>query len=175
MADFEQALAKTLAYEGGFVNDPDDPGGMTYCGISQAFPNWEGWKTIEEIKKSGRTPALEAQLRKDVARLYYTEFWQPLHGDEIASQEIAEYLFDFAVNSGIESAVKALQWALGFDDRDIDGILGKKTLATLNSLKYGHACLQLFRQERIVHYMRVIAANPNLAKFARGWVRRALV
>lgn len=172
MADFEQALAKTLAHEGGYTTEPNE----TIFGIDRKeFPNFLGWARVDNYKANGTPVIADSILRVWAKDLYYKEFWQPLHGDEITSQEIAEYLFDFAVNSGIGSAVKALQRALGFNDSEIDGILGKKTLATLNSLKYGHACLQLFRQERIVHYMRVIAANPNLAKFARGWVRRALV
>ena len=51
MADFKKALTETLRHEGGYVNDPKDPGGETYKGISRKnHPDWEGWNIIDEKK-----------------------------------------------------------------------------------------------------------------------------
>jgi lysozyme family protein len=184
MANFELALEKTLKHEDS-RNDPsvvilDDGAGKTYLGITEkTFPNWEGWETIEELKDTSVGLADSIQLRKDVHRLYYMEFWLPIHGDEIESQEIAEYLFDFAVNSGVPDAVKALQRANNrwFPDLPlkVDGIMGHDTITSL--LVYTdspHAFLDTFKVYRAIHYLKAIAANNKLAKFAGGWAERAL-
>jgi lysozyme family protein len=184
MANFELALAKTLAHEGGYSNDSDDPGGMTYCGISRrAWPKWEGWRYADN--RAASSPSVQATIRdyeylqKLVADFYCANFWLPIHGDEIESQEIAEYLFDFAVNSGVSDAVKALQQANNrwFPDSPlkVDGIIGHDTITSLFVYNDSpHAFMDTFKTFRLAHYMNAIADNPKLAKFARGWVARAL-
>lgn len=188
MAYFQPALDKTLAHEGGFVNDPKDPGGMTFCGISRkAWPDWDGWEVIDERLISG-APLDTGGMRNLVYVFYNDNFWLPLHGDEIASQEIANYLFDFAANSGISDAVKALQRALNFyfeppkgvefvHKLEVDGVIGEKTLNMLSDAGEFDAfdfLLLSMRAYRLAHYIETIADNPKLARFARGWARRAL-
>jgi len=52
MADFNQALQMVLQNEGGYVNDPNDPGGETYKGIARKMnSNWIGWQLIDLQKK----------------------------------------------------------------------------------------------------------------------------
>lgn len=184
MTRFDIALDRTLKHEGGFVNDPKDPGGMTYCGISRkAWPNWAGWDKIDEELADGVTPRplTHAHLLGGlVSDFYRVNFWTPLHGDEIASQEIAEYLFDFSVNSGISDAVKALQLSIPMCSpyhTAPDGIMGKNTLKLLDDLcnaKWELELLLAMRTCRLAHYLETIADNPKLARFARGWARRAL-
>src|SRR2546426_796362 len=53
MADFDYALTQLLKVEGGYANDPRDPGGETYKGISRVFwPNWSGWPLIDAAKSA---------------------------------------------------------------------------------------------------------------------------
>lgn len=184
MANFSIALEKTLKHEGGYANDPNDPGGETFCGISRrAWPNWEGWAKLDTLFESGVSPT-EAGIEtlKMVSDFYRLNFWTPLHGDEIESQEIANYLFDFAVNSGIGDAVKALQKALNDcyeTDLDVDGVWGNDTSSEFFFWQnedmdgIGELVVHL-RVYRLAHYMDCIADNPKLARFARGWKTRAL-
>lgn len=185
MAYFQPALDKTLAHEGGFVNDPKDPGGMTFCGISRkAFPSLYMWELLDkdpqriEVLKgfedwndlNSRTDRVIwwDMVQKDIYAICYQEFWTPLHADAIESQEVANWLFDFAFNSGTTDAVKALQSVVGVK---VDGIIGKATLTAVNSTQIDKRKLQ---EARLMHYMACIAGNPELIRFGLGWVRRAL-
>lgn len=104
------ALAFTLGEEGGYVNDPRDPGGETNFGISKrAYP-------AEDI----------ASLTKERAQsLMVRDYWNPCRCAHLP-QKLATAVFDFAVNSGVSRAVKELQKVLGVG---VDGIVGPATIA----------------------------------------------
>jgi lysozyme family protein len=109
--------------EGGYVlhTVPGDRGGMTYAGIARnAHPDWPGWKTIDQ----GGVPSAET-----VRQFYRVKYWNAIRGDEIASQPIAETVFDFAVNAGVRTAVILAQAVLGTTP---DGVVGPKTLEAAN-------------------------------------------
>lgn len=118
MAVFSLAYKKLEAAEGGYVNDPDDNGGETYKGISRkANPDWVGWISIDQIKKSHpntfksilkRTPELE----KKVQDLYKDKYWDCFELDDIPNQMVAEQMFDTAVNCGQVAAIKFAQRVL---------------------------------------------------------------
>jgi glycosyl hydrolase family 108 len=101
---FEDALGFTLAWEGGYVNRPDDPGGETYCGISRkANPAWPGWAILDGLaNKHVATPELDAL----VGDLYRRKYWDVCGCDALPVAE-ALALFDFAVHSGVTRALKA--------------------------------------------------------------------
>jgi lysozyme family protein len=169
MAYFQPALDKTLAHEGGFVNDPKDTGGMTFCGISRkAWPDWDGWGIVDKTLSLGISPLLVGLLMPRVVDFYSVNFWIPLGAERIESQEVANWLFDFAVNSGTTDAVKALQKIVNVK---VDGIIGKSTITATNSTQIDKRKLQ---EARLMHYMACIAGNPELIRFGLGWVRRAL-
>lgn len=86
---FDEALKQTLAFEGGYANDPDDRGGETFRGISRrSFPDWPGWALIDRAKREGdrSARAINARFVGDmemeglVARLYRENFWNPFNG-----------------------------------------------------------------------------------------------
>lgn len=118
MADFRLAYKKLEVAEGGYVNDPDDKGGETYKGISRkANPDWNGWISIDQIKKAHpttfknilkRTPELE----KKVQDLYKDKYWDCFELDDIPNQLVAEQIFDTAVNCGQVAAIKFIQRVL---------------------------------------------------------------
>lgn len=118
MAVFSLAYKKLEAAEGGYVNDPDDNGGETYKGISRkANPDWVGWISIDQIKKSHpntfksilkRTPELE----KKVQDLYKDKYWDCFELDNVPNQMVAEQMFDTAVNCGQVAAIKFAQRVL---------------------------------------------------------------
>lgn len=141
MANFSEALKKTLKSEGYYVFDSRDSGGETYCGISRNnFPDWEGWVVIDSRKKTKALTANEQVQSADifVGPFYKEKFWNPILGDGIADQAIAEAIFDFAVNAGISRAVLAAQEVLhnqfSFVDITFDGKMGSKTASRLNEL-----------------------------------------
>jgi len=100
MAEFAQALALTLKHEGGYVNDPLDPGGATNLGVT--LRTWQAFNrrpaTVDEIK---------ALTVDDVTPLYKLEYWDTLSLDTCENQRYAESLFDYCVNAGVHAAMKA--------------------------------------------------------------------
>ncbi len=157
MADFDPAVTKTLIREGGatYTHDPDDPGGETKFGISKrAFPK-------ENIR----------QLTEERARaLYRQHYWDRIKGDQIESQIVAENLFDTAVNMGVITAVKIVQVAL---DVTVDGIIGPKTLAAINSMDSKELIPRL-ALAKIARYADLCNKNPRLKKYLLGWINRTL-
>lgn len=123
MASFPPAYKAMRRIEGdrhgGYVNDPDDPGGETYAGISRRYhPECGFWVIIDAAKKRPGFPAsldsaeIREQLELAVADFYLEEFWRPLHLDLFPDQALANEVFEEAVNLGQTLAIKFLQQAL---------------------------------------------------------------
>lgn len=174
MAKFNIALRKTLAHEGGYVNDPDDLGKETYKGISRAnHKNWQGWPIIDNYKNKPDFPASlekDTGLQKQVELFYLNEFWLPLKGDNISIQTNADSIFDFSVNTGIKTSVQLAQSIIG---AKADGIVGEQTLKKLNSLEFGYF-QPAFTVSKISHYIVLIKKRPVYKKYLYGWIIRAL-
>lgn len=149
MMNFDQAFDRLISNEGGYVNNPADPGGETNWGISKrSYPN----VNIKELTREG------------AKQIYLTDFWQRGHMDEY-DQAIAFQVFDAAVNHGIETAVRLLQRAAGVAD---DGYIGPVTIAAVKA-KSVTDMLMLFIAYRIKFWTR-LSHWPN---FGRGWANRA--
>lgn len=134
MAKFIDAYKKVLNNEGIYSNDPDDAGGETYKGISRkANPNWDGWISIDAIKKAHPTTfkgilKKTPELEKKVQDLYKDKYWDCFELDDVPSQLIAEQMFDTAVNQGQTAAIKFAQRVLDLRET------GKWSLDLLNKL-----------------------------------------
>lgn len=155
---FAQAVAATLEHEGGYVNDPVDPGGETKFGISKrAYPG-------ENIA---------ALTRERAEAIYLRDYWRPLQCDSFVAP-VAFKLFDLAVNIGKRRAVYLLQDAICDLGRvvAVDGVVGPQTilgaLACDSSRLVGLMCAK-----QHAHYENLIRRNPSLQRFAAGWARRA--
>ena len=112
MAEFLIAYKITAGNEGGYVNDPHDSGGETYCGISRVnFPHWKGWATIDLYKSQGKVHynVVFPELANLVHEFYKTNFWDPIDGDNIDDQDVANDAYDMAVNSGVGAAKQMLK------------------------------------------------------------------
>ena len=140
MANFDDSFDKISIIEGGYVNDPDDAGGETYCGISRRFhPYSKIWTIIDNYKKTYKTTkeinkALKQnkEVKKYIKRIYKSEYWDELFLDDVPSQDIADQLFDDAVNRGVKSAIIIAQAVCGMT------ITGKMNEALMINLKrYG--------------------------------------
>ncbi len=189
MADFDSSLALVLKHEGGYVFDPDDPGGETYRGIARRYhPDWPGWTRIDQLRRDD-TPAWTKALDEDpslqaqVAQFYRQRFWNRLWGDRLPDQALADELLDTAVNLGVHRAVTFLQEALNLlnrNQRDYldlaeDGLLGPKTLATIQRCLQrgdGQLLLKTCNLLQGMHYVRIVRRNPVQEKFFRGWLKR---
>lgn len=134
MADFKTAYKKIEAAEGSYCFDPDDAGGETYKGISRrANPNWDGWISIDAIKKSHPTTfkgilKKTPELEKKVQDLYKDKYWDCFELDDVPNQFVAEQMFDTAVNQGQTAAIKFAQRVLDLRET------GKWSLDLLNKL-----------------------------------------
>lgn len=127
MANFKISWLKTRVHEGGYVNDPKDNGGETYRGISRKnFPNWPGWKEV--IKSKRLRGDIILTLESLVEQFYIDNFWNPIKGNEIINQKVADELFDSSVNMGIHEAVILTQRSLNIPES------GKVDSSTLNIL-----------------------------------------
>lgn len=134
MAKFIDAYKKVLNNEGIYSNDPDDAGGETYKGISRkANPNWDGWISIDAIKKAHPTTfkgilKKTPELEKKVQDLYKDKYWDCFELDDVPNQLVAEQMFDTAVNQGQTAAIKFAQRVLDLRET------GKWSLDLLNKL-----------------------------------------
>lgn len=158
---FQKMFGIVMAWEGGYVNHPNDPGGETYKGISRrAHPNWEGWKYIDARK------AVPESL---VASFYYSNFWNKLRCEDM-QYPIGEYLFDFGVNAGIDRAARLVQSLVGVK---VDGIVGEVTLSAIKRYDTKELMSRLL-VERLDYYIGIALARKQLSVFFLGWVRRTL-
>jgi len=157
MAEFEPAVEITLRHEGGYVSDPYDAGGETKYGIS---------------KRSYPGLNIAALTIDDAKEIYRRDFW---HYDQIIDQDVANKVFDLAVNCGIRTATGLLQEAI----RDCgipvvaDGLLGPKTITACNNLD-PVKLLDALKQRAIAHYNALVVADPLRGRYLEGWIKRAL-
>ena len=154
--NWDEALRHILKYEGGYVNHPADPGGMTNLGVTKRV--WEEW-----IGK----PATEADMRaltpEMVGPLYKTRYWDAVRGDDLPSG-VDLCVFDAAVNAGVGRASKFLQQAVGVT---ADGQIGPKTVEATTA-KPADEVVAKFCDLREAHYKSL----PTFATFGKGWMRR---
>ena len=158
MASFKVACDLMIAHEGGYCNHPLDNGGPTKYGITI--------KTLTIHRFRPCTPLDVQNLAEDEARaIYKKSYWDPLFGEQIRSQPMANMLFDQAVNRGVKGALKTLQVIL---HQKVDCIMGPETMNALNAancaVKYFKACQ--------MEYVGIVLGNPSQKEFLRGWLRR---
>jgi lysozyme family protein len=154
MADYKQAVQKTLTHEGGFVNNPLDHGGPTKYGITQA--------DMPGVNIANITP--------DQAVDYYSQnYWKPLYS-QITDQLLAEKLFDMGVLFGVKTAVKMLQISMTNEIGLVsDGQFGPNTLAAVNQ---SSGLLPGYKTVLIQHVVNIVNVNPDQGAFINGWVNR---
>ena len=154
--NFEHCFQHVLESEGGFVNHPSDPGGMTNLGVTK--DTWERWT---------KTKATEQDMRDlepdDVRNLYKALYWDKVKADDLPSG-VDLCAFDFAVNSGVFRASRFLQRTIGAKE---DGVIGNQTLFLVKNND---------PQELIKRYcearLRFLRGLYTFATFGRGWTAR---
>lgn len=145
--DFDTAFKRLIGHEGGLTENPNDPGGLTNYGISQrSYPN-------VDIRN------LTVNQAKDI---YQRDFWDVIGN---AHPAIKFQVFDFAVNSGINTAIRKLQAAIGVADDGHWGPISAKVLAAADV----NDVIMRYVAQRI----RFWAALSTWPTFGKGWVLRA--
>jgi lysozyme family protein len=147
--DFNTAFDRLISNEGGYVNDPQDPGGETNWGIcKRSYPDVD----IKNLTRDG------------AKAIYLRDFWQRGQMDKLPSS-VAFQAFDFAVNSSIETALRKLQKAVGVAD---DGHIGPVTLAAIQAM-HPAKVIMLYVAERLDFWRHLRTAT----KFCPVWMGRA--
>lgn len=175
MADFKTAWAISKINEGGLANNPNDPGGLTYEGISFVnWPSWAGWPIVKA--NLNNISAVAAQLEPLVIDFYQRYFWSLLGGDFITNSDIANQLFDSALNTGIKGSIEWIQECVNLlgGSLEVDGIMGKNTIAGINGFPTNttHWLLTSFKVMRGAHYINLINGNPKFKEFYKSWISR---
>jgi len=156
---FLAAINIVLTEEGGYSNNPKDPGGETKYGISKrSYPNVNiAALTIDGAKS-----------------LYYRDFWQSEPYQKINNTELATKLFSLGVNMGHTMAFTLIQRALRAvgTQVDEDGVLGDKTITAINAAN-APSLLAALRSEAASYYRTLAAKNNNVSIFLKGWLNRA--
>jgi lysozyme family protein len=154
MRTFEDYIKVILKHEGGYVNNPSDPGGETNYGISKrAYPNLDiNNLTIEQASE-----------------IYYNDYWLKMNLDLLSNDLLKLHLFDMGVNTGIKTSVILLQKILQIVQ---DGIIGPNTASISN--QFGGNLVQSYIEARENYYKYIVQIYPNEEIFLKGWINRIL-
>lgn len=154
--NFDAALAAVLHHEGGYVNHPADPGGMTNLGVTRRV--WQEWVGREVSEQEMRSLTPEA-----VGPMYKAKYWDKIKGDDLPAG-VDYVVFDAAINSGPGRAAKWLQECVGATP---DGAIGPATLRAVAEADPEELIARY--QERRRDFLQSLNTWPT---FGKGWGRR---
>ena len=170
---YDKAFSHILEVEGGYVNDPLDRGGETNFGITKKVAEMHGY--------TGDMKLMTENIAKSI---YKADYWDIIQLDAIGvlSEEIALEMFDSGVNCGVRWAAKWFQRSMNllnrngtkFENLEVDGFLGPKSLLAFNSFKdkdhkYILKTMNLLQGMR---YISICERDETQEKFFRGWLGR---
>jgi len=166
MCDFIPAVEVILDHEGGFVDNPADPGGATNYGITaRVLGDWRG------LGRAATPDEVKAMPPEEAVAIYRKRYWQY---SAIQDQACATKVFDCAVNMGphqahilAQQAANAIGTAIA-----VDGILGEQSLAAINACDPQEYLNSLCHQQ-MAFYQNLVDRKPQLAVFRKGWMERA--
>jgi lysozyme family protein len=154
--NFEQSLALVLKSEGGYVDNPKDPGGATNLGCTKKV--WEEWVGHEVTKDD-----IKALKVSDVAPLYKAKYWDAVKGDSLPAG-VDYAVFDLAINSGTGRAAKTLQQVLGVN---ADGQIGPATITACQAANPREVATRICEAR-----LTFLQGLPTYGTFGKGWSRR---
>lgn len=166
-----------LKHEGGYVNDKNDNGKETYCGISRrSHPRWAGWKIVDTYKPLKWNEKIDdAELNQCVIDLYTKNYYKPLKLESINNLLLSAHLFDHGVNAGLSASAKLLQKSINTVYNlsiAVDGKIGNETLSYANSPDKLTDLVNEFIKNREQFYKNIVNRNPSQKKFLNGWLNR---
>lgn len=152
MTNFDKAIDRVLAHEGGYADNPKDPGGETNFGITRNTATAAGYKG-----------SMLTMTREQAIAIYRARYWAAIKGDELPFA-VAYQLLDAAVNHGTNQAVKFLQRSVG---AQADGLIGPATIAAVKTKPVGQVVNNF-----LAHRTEFFCNLPTFDTFGRGWIRR---
>ena len=170
MANFNSFISHITSAEGGYQKIASDTGNYNSRGELVGTNHGISAKTFERVY--GYPPSKQDMLNltKAVAlNIFKRLYWNKIKGDSIKSQAVAETFADHAINSGVKTATRLMQYALqalGFNVT-VDGVVGDKTLTAINSADPG----KLFREyndRRRIYY----SGLKNFTRWGKIWFNR---
>jgi len=164
-ATFEEAHKLALRFEGGYVNDPDDPGGETNRGVTKAV--YDKYRTSKNLP----IRSVKDMTNEEDAEIYRENYWLKGKCDKLSPNTGIAH-FDTCVNTGISQASKILQRTVG---AGADGVIGSGTLKMVKTAvtKEGDKAIALRYMERRRDFYRNLAQKKTtLQKFLKGWLHR---
>ena len=141
-----------------FTITPHDPGGATYCGLTQAA--YTAWRVKQHL------PNQSVRIAKDdeIGDIFRTQYWDPVRGNDLWAG-LDMLVFDISVNSGANLAAKILQRAVGVT---ADGWVGLETLNAVQRATNREAILTAIHQGRLSFWRSL----PIWRYFGTGWTNR---
>lgn len=171
---FDQLAPKLLSVEGGYSNDPKDPGGETNHGV-----------TVAVARAHGFTGSMRNLTKAQALDIYRRAYWSSPRFDQVASRSprVAEELFDTGVNMGVGVAGRFLQRCLNalnreaadYPDLVVDGALGPASMHALDAYlrvrgKDGETVLyRMLNALQGARYVEIVEGRPSSERFAFGW------
>lgn len=155
--NFTKSLGFVLKSEGGFSNDPRDPGGATNQGITQVV--YDDWRRARGL------PPRSVKLLDfpETKAIYKGRYWDTVKGDDLPSG-VDYCVFDFAVNSGPVRAARYLQRAAGVAD---DGLIGPISLGAISARDAKHLIDKICDGR-----LEYLESLPTFDHFGHGWINR---
>jgi len=166
--EFQLCFAETLSHEGGFVNHPLDPGGMTNLGVTRK--TWAAWtgRKVSEVSEA----EMRALTPERVLEVYHRSYWQAVRGDHLP-RGVNMMVFDIAVNSGPSRAIRMLQKGInaipGRVKVAVDGRIGPKTIAAASAAD-SVILIKAIANTRLWFYIDL----STFKTFGKGWMVRLL-
>jgi len=164
MSRFEHCLTHILRHEGGYVDNPKDPGGATNFGITRkTLARWRQVSPWWKLPKS----QVRTIKHREVSAIYRSLYWDRCRSS-IMPKGLDYALFDFAVNSGPSRAIRHLQTVLGVMQ---DGIVGPITLNAIESFVVSKGSGELIKK-LTNQRMGFLRRLTGFKTFGRGWTKR---
>lgn len=154
MDNFDRAIEVVLQHEGGYVNNPKDPGGETNYGIS---------------KKSNPTVDIKNLTRENAKTIYKARYWEPNLLHRLNDPEVATAALDTVVQHGSKGGGRILQQAVtgAGVPTTTDGKLGAGSIAAMNTADPKKLLANIYMQRKMAY-----ERDPNAATFLPGWMKR---
>jgi lysozyme family protein len=154
--NWDSCFAMVLKHEGGFVNHPKDPGGMTNLGVTRT--NWELYldRDVTEADMRALTPEM-------VKPFYKHNYWDRIRGDELPSG-VDYAAYDLAVNSGTGRAAKYLQQIAGVT---ADGVIGPRSMEAIKKCDAEDVVDEICNMR-----MTFLEGLGTFETFGKGWTTR---
>lgn len=172
MVDFKLAYERTARFEGGYVNDPEDPGGETNYGI-----------TVNEARAAGYQGPMKDIPLDLVKVIYRHNYWDAMGLDALEDQAVANEMYDTAVNCGVGVAARIAQRSMNllnkmgalYRDVVVDGEFGPQSAAAMNACCHispamVKVLIALLNSLQVARYAEIAERNPRLERFVMGWI-----